>query len=314
MISVNEMALDIVEDMMDYEEELRINSKRLENGATIIDCGINTPGGYEAGIMYTKVCMGGLADVDIYTDTIKEIPFVFIKEYTDSPAIACLGSQKAGWQIKVGDYFAIGSGPARALALKPKETYEVIEYEDDAEYAVISLETNKLPNEEVMEYIAKECDVEPEDVYAVIAPTASIVGSVQVSGRVTETAIYRMTELGYNPNLIISAAGRCPIAPVLEDSLKAMGATNDSIMYYGSVYMMVKEYNDILRSVPSCESRDYGSSFYEIFKKANYDFYKIDASLFAPAQIAINDVSTGKTYVHGKLNAEVLFQSYQIIF
>jgi methenyltetrahydromethanopterin cyclohydrolase len=313
MLSVNEIALEIVETMLDYEEELRIQSKKLENDATVIDCGVNVPGSYEAGILYTQICMGGLADVNIVVDTIKEVPFAFITEYTDHPAIACLGSQKAGWAVKVEKYFAMGSGPARALALKPKKTYEKIGYEDDADVAVIALEANKLPDEKVIEFIAKECDVDPEDVYAVVAPTASIVGSVQISGRIVETAIYKMTELGYDPKLIVSGAGRCPIAPVLENDLKAMGATNDSMMYYGSVFLTVKKYDEILKNVPSSTSKDYGKPFYEIFKAANYDFYKIDPNLFAPAQIAVNDLSTGKTYVHGKLNAEVLFQSYQLI-
>jgi methenyltetrahydromethanopterin cyclohydrolase len=312
MLSVNEIALDIVEDMLDFEEELRIKSKRLDNGATVIDCGVEVPGSYQAGIMYTEICMGGLADVDIVVDTINGIPFPFVTEYTDHPAIACLGSQKAGWALKVDDYFAMGSGPARALALKPKKTYEQIDYKDDAEYAVIALEANKLPDEKVMEFVAKECDVEAEDVYAVVAPTASIVGSVQISGRIVETAIYKMAEIGYDPKLIVSGSGRCPIAPILENDLKAMGATNDSMMYYGSVFLTVKEYDEVLKNVPSNTSKDYGKPFYEIFKAANYDFYKIDPNLFAPAQIAVNDLSSGKTYVHGELNAEVILKSYQV--
>jgi methenyltetrahydromethanopterin cyclohydrolase len=311
MISVNELALDIVEDMLDYKEELKIDSKRLENGATIIDCGVNVLGGHEAGVMYTRICMGGLASIDIDVDTIKDIPLAFIKEYTDFPLIACLGSQKAGWQIKAGDYFALGSGPARALALKPKKTYELIEYEDDAEYAVITLESNRLPDEDVIEYIAKECDVETDNVYAIVAPTASIVGSIQISGRIVETAVYRMVELGYDPKLIVSAFGKCPISPILEDDLKAMGSTNDGIMYYGSVYLIVKKYSDVLKDLPFCESADYGRQFYEMLSAANYDFYKIAGTL-APAQVVINDISTGNTYVHGKLNAEVLLRSYQI--
>jgi len=313
MLSVNEIAAEIVEDMLDYEEELRIESKKLENGAIVVDCGVNVPGSYDAGIMYTQVCMGGLADVDIVVDTINDVPFAFVTEYTDHPAIACLGSQKAGWSIQVEKYFAMGSGPARALALKPKKTYERLEYEDDADVAVIALEASKLPDEKVIEFIANECEVDPENVYALVAPSASIVGTVQISGRIVETGIFKMDEIGYDPKLIISASGRCPISPILENDLKAMGSTNDSMMYYGSVFLTVKQYDEILKNVPSCTSRDYGKPFYEIFKAANYDFYKIDPNLFAPAQIAVNDVSTGKTYVHGKLNADVLFQSYQLV-
>ncbi|ADC64778.1 methenyltetrahydromethanopterin cyclohydrolase [Ferroglobus placidus DSM 10642] len=313
MVSVNELALEIVEEMLDYEEELRIESKKLDNGAVVIDCGVNVEGSIEAGKLYTLVCMGGLAEINIGVEEIEGIPFMFIYEYTDFPAIACLGSQKAGWAIKVDKYFAMGSGPARALALKPKKTYEQIEYEDDADYAVIALEASKLPDEKVMEYIAKECGVKPEDVYALVAPTASIVGSVQISGRIVETAIYKMAEIGYDPKKIVSGAGKCPIAPVLEDDLKAMGATNDSMMYYGSVFLTIKEYDEILKNVPSSTSRDYGKPFFEIFKEANYDFYKIDPHLFAPALVAFNDLSSGKTYVHGKLNAEVLLKSYQVV-
>lgn len=313
MVSVNELALEIVEEMLDYEEELRIESKKLDNGAVVVDCGVNVDGSIEAGKLYTLVCMGGLAEINIGVEEIEGIPFMFIYEYTDFPAIACLGSQKAGWAIKVDKYFAMGSGPARALALKPKKTYEQIEYEDDADYAVIALEANKLPDEKVMEYIAKECGVKPEDVYALVAPTASIVGSVQISGRIVETAIYKMAEIGYDPKKIVSGAGKCPIAPVLEDDLKAMGATNDSMMYYGSVFLAIKEYDEILKNVPSSTSRDYGKPFFEIFKEANYDFYKIDPNLFAPALVAFNDLSSGKTYVHGKLNADVLLKSYQVV-
>jgi methenyltetrahydromethanopterin cyclohydrolase len=236
----------------------------------------------------------------------------FITEYTDQPAISCLGSQKAGWQIKVDSYFAMGSGPARALALKPKKTYELIEYEDDAEYAVIALESDRIPDERVIEYIAGECDVNPEEVYALIAPTASITGSVQISGRIIETALYRMVELGYDPKKVVSASGTCPIAPVMENDLKAMGATNDSLIYYGSVYLNLAEYSDSLVDIPSSTSGDYGKPFSEIFSEVNYDFYRIDASLFAPARAVINILRDGKTHVFGKLNPDVLLKSYQI--
>lgn len=311
MISVNEIALDIVEDMMDYEEELRIESVRLENKATVIDCGVNVAGGYEAGVMFTKVCMGGFCDVSITMNRIEEFMLPFISVYTDQPPISCLGSQKAGWKISVGDYFAMGSGPARALALKPKETYEQIEYEDDSEYAIIALESNRLPDEDVMDYIAGECDVEPEDVYAIVAPTASIVGSVQISGRIVETAVYKLTELGYNPKKIISASGSCPIAPVMGDDVRAMGVTNDSIIYYGSAYLVLAEFSDLFRKVPSSESSDYGKPFYEIYRDAGYDFYNIDKNLFAPAQVTFNTIEDGGVHVFGKLNAEVLINSYQ---
>lgn len=310
MISLNEMALGIVEDMMDFEEELKIKSHRLENGSTVIDCGINVPGGYDAGIMVTRVCMGGLVDINLKVGSINDIPVVFIHEHTDYPALACLGGQKAGWQIKVDDFFAMGSGPARAISLKPKKTYNQIKYEDDTDFAVIVLESNKMPGEKVMDYIAKECEVEPSNTYALIAPTSSICGSVQISGRVVETAIFKMVELGYDPKKVISAAGTCPIAPLKSDDLKSMGATNDSIIYYGMVFLTISNYEDILERISSENSADYGKPFLEIFKEANYDFYKIDAGLFAPAQVTFNSIDKGEISVFGRLNPDVLMKSY----
>lgn len=312
MISVNEGALDIVEGMLDWEEELKIKSYTLKNGSTVIDCGVDVTGSLEAGIAFTEVCMGGLGNVSLFTDYIEGVPFTFVNVYTDQPSISCLGAQKAGWQIKVGKYFAMGSGPARALALKPRKTYEKIEYEDDFDSAVIALESSQLPDEEVMRSIAIECDVEEENVYALVAPTASIVGSVQVSGRVVETALYKLSELGYDVKKVVSGIGRAPVAPVVNDDVKAMGITNDSIIYYGSVVLTVEEYSEEIEQLPSSRSRDYGRPFYVIFKEANYDFYKIDPYMFAPAQVLINDLKEGKSYEIGTLNSRVILESYGV--
>ena len=151
------------------------------------------------------------------------IPLPFIEVNTDFPSVACLGAQKAGWTVKVGNYFAMGSGPARALSLKPKHTYEVIGYEDDFDSAVICLESDHLPNGEVMEKIANECHVDVGSVCAVVAPTASIVGSIQVSGRCVETAIYKLNELGFDTTKITSAIGSAPVPPVKKDATQGDG-------------------------------------------------------------------------------------------
>ncbi len=314
LLSVNEKALEIVEDeIIEWSDELKVKTHVLKNGARVIDFGINVPGGYEAGLLFTDICMGGYCINSLSVHKISDIPLAFIDVTTDHPAISCLGSQKAGWRISVDKYFAMGSGPARALALKPKKTYERIKYEDDCDYAVIALESSQLPDEKVMETIAEACHVQPSNVIALVAPTASIVGSVQVSGRVVETAIFKLNELGYDTTKIVSATGTAPIAPVVKDDLKAMGCTNDSVIYYGSVFLTVRGFDEALfKQVPSSTSRDYGKPFYKTFKDSGYDFFKIDANVFAPAEITVNDLETGKTYHTGHLNGEVILESYGI--
>lgn len=312
-ISINDIAYEIVGDMIDYPEDFKVEPHTLANDSIVIDCGVKAKGGYDAGLAFTQICMGGLSTPALTHKKLKhEILYPFIEIYTDYPTLACLAAQKAGWRINQEGFFAMGSGPARALALKPKHTYEVIEYEDDSDFAVIALEANTLPNEKVMDYVASECGVEASGVVAIVAPTNSLVGSVQIAGRVVEMAVYKLNEMGFDTRHIISAFGSSPIPPVKKDSAVAMGTTNDASIYHGSVTLTVDGGNikDFVAKIPSSTSKDYGRPFYTIFKEAKFDFYKLDPSIFAPAEVVVNDVSTGETYVAGKINADVTMESF----
>lgn len=314
MLSVNELALEIFENLAEYAEEFNAAYHELDNGARIVDCGVSTRGGYAAGRAFTEICMGGLGEVNFRMGQIKEFPVPFIDVFTDFPSISCLGAQKAGWTMKHNNYFAMGSGPARALSLKPKHTYEVIEYEDDFDSAVIALESDHLPNGEVMEKIAEDCQVDVANVCAVVAPTSSIVGSIQVAGRCVETAVYKLNELHFDTRKIISGFGTAPIPPVRGPKL-AMGVTNDATIYHGRIMLTMKapDIKDYLDKIPSTKSKGYGKPFNDIFKEAEYDFYKIDTSLFSPAEVIINEVSEGAVYHTGMVNPEVTLKSFGLL-
>lgn len=312
MLSVNELALEIFENLAEYAEEFNAAYHELDNGARIVDCGVSTKGGYAAGRAFTEICMGGLGEVNFRMGHIKEYPIPFIDVFTDFPSVSCLGAQKAGWTVKHNNYFAMGSGPARALSLKPKHTYEVIEYEDDFDSAVIALESDHLPNGGVMQKIAEECHVDVANVCAVVAPTASTVGSIQVAGRCVETAIYKLNELGFDTKKIVSGMGTAPIPPVKKDATRAMGTTNDATIYHGRIMLTMRapEIKDYLDRIPSNKSKGYGKPFYEIFKEAKFDFYQIDTSLFSPAEVVINELTDGVMYHVGGVNPEVTLRSF----
>ncbi|WP_292487708.1 methenyltetrahydromethanopterin cyclohydrolase [Methanohalobium sp.] len=319
MISVNEKGLYIIDEMLDWEEELKIESKELENGATIIDCGVNVEGGYDAGMYLSRLCVADLAELTYTKFDLDGVTVPAIKVATDQPTIACMASQYAGWMISVGDYFGMGSGPARALGLKPKSLYEEIGYKDDIEVAVLVLESSTLPDEEVVEYIAKHCGVETDNVYIAVAPTSSIAGSVQVSARVVETGIHKLESVGFDINKIKSGFGVAPIAPVVGGDTKCMGSTNDCVIYCGETYYTVEygsdnveELEDFVKKTPSANSRDYGKPFYDTFKEANFDFYKIDANMFAPAKITVNDLTNKKTVTSGRINPGILLDSFGV--
>ena len=58
MISVNEMGSYVIEEMLDWSEDLKTEVIKLENGATIIDCGVKAEGGYEARHVPCKTLSG----------------------------------------------------------------------------------------------------------------------------------------------------------------------------------------------------------------------------------------------------------------
>jgi methenyltetrahydromethanopterin cyclohydrolase len=317
MISVNEYGLDVFEEMMDYADELQVGIEELENGTTLIDAGVKEAGGFEAGLYVSRICMADLADITFSSFDLGRLVVPAIELTTDHPVIACMASQFAGWRIKVGKFFGMGSGPARALSLNPKELYEKIDYKDEADEAVLVLESNKMPDDEVAAEIAKACKVEPEDLYIVMVPTASIAGAVQISARGIETGVHRLEVLGMDINAIKHAHGLIPISPLVGDDLKCMGATNDCIMYCGRMsyaveYDNVDELKGYVKQVPSRNSKDYGQPFYVTFKNAGFDFYKIDPASFAPAEVTVNEMKSGKTFTSGKINPEVLLQSFGI--
>jgi len=318
MLSVNLEAKKTVDVMIEKADELNIAVSKLNNGATIIDCGVNVAGSLKAGEYYTKVCLGGLAEVGISIpgDLSEKFALPSVKIKTDFPAISTLGAQKAGWSVSVGDFFALGSGPARALAKKPAETYEEIGYSDDADIAILTLESDTLPGEDVAENIAESCGVDAKDVTLLVAPTSSLVGSIQIAGRVVENGTYKMLEaLHFDVNKVKYAAGIAPIAPIDPDGLKAMGKTNDAVLFGGRTYYYIEseEGDDIkglAEKLPSSAADGYGKPFFDVFKEAEFDFYKIDKGMFAPAEVVINDLRTGELFKAGYVNVDLLKKSF----
>lgn len=318
MVSVNLESKKIVDEMIDNADDLGIAVSKLGNGATILDCGVNVAGSFKAGELYTKICLGGLAEVGISIpgDLSEKFTLPSVKIKTHFPSISTLGAQKAGWSVSVGDFFALGSGPARALAKKPAETYEKIGYEDDVDIAILTLEADVLPNEDVAEAIAKDCNVDVKDVYLLVAPTSSLVGSIQIAGRVVENGTYKMLEeLHFDVTKVKFAAGIAPIAPVDPDGLKAMGKTNDAVLFGGRTYYYLEseegdDIKELAEKLPSSAAEGYGKPFFDVFKEAEFDFYKIDKGMFAPAEVVINDLRTGELFKAGYVNVDLLKKSF----
>jgi methenyltetrahydromethanopterin cyclohydrolase len=316
-------ALGLVQKLCNEAEKYNVTMEKSESGATLIDAGINADGGFFAGEIITEICLGGYGRAKVtpiqYGDMI--LPSVFV--LTDHPALSTLASQFAGWQIKGEGFSAIASGPARALALKPKHLYEKLDYKEEASKAVLVLETEKKPPETVIMEIAEKCKITPKNLFLIMFSTTSLAGATQVSGRIVETGLHKLERLGLDPLIVKHAWGYAPIVPVHPISGEAMGRTNDSILY-GGVTNYTLEYEDeqelekIVKQAPSSSSKmlqeakklaEKNPRFLEVFKEAGFDFYKIDPDIFAPAVVVVNNIKTGRTFRAGNLDNEVLKDS-----
>ncbi len=313
MLSINTLANSLAKKLIDNSEYYRVGVTKLPSGATVIDTGVEAHGGYDAGLMVTRIAMGGLGKVELQYADFGGLQLPSVVVSTDHPAVALFGAQLAGWRIKPEGYTADGSGPARALANKPKAVFKKIEYRDESDVAVLLMETEEIPPDSAAYYIAERANVEPENVTMVLTSTTSMAGMVQISGRIVETGLFRLDILGLDPKKVMYGAGYAPVMPVHPDVGVAMGRAEDALTYGGVTSYVVDESEDVLREIakkaPSTNCKDYGKSSYEIYKAVDFDFTKIDPALFAPAAITLTCAETGATFTHGSINNEIIKSS-----
>jgi methenyltetrahydromethanopterin cyclohydrolase len=312
-LGVNERAWQIADRMAADATALRVNAGTLAGGARVLDAGIETPGGYGAGLALAALCMGGLGHIDYAPVVVGPDTWPGVRVWTDHPAVSCMASQYAGWAIQVGKYFAMGSGPLRAHARVEKELFGKLGYAETARRGVLVLETRAAPTAEVAAWVGEKAGLAPAALTFAVAPTASVAGSVQIAARILETGLHKMDALGFDVTRIVSGIGTAPLPPVAKNDLRAIGRTNDCILYGGRARYTVRaddaELAELVPKIPAAASKDYGTPFYDIFTRYDGDFYKIDPLLFSPAEVWLTSVASGKTYHAGRLNPEVLRHS-----
>ncbi|HHY39453.1 MAG TPA: methenyltetrahydromethanopterin cyclohydrolase [Clostridia bacterium] len=316
MVSVNKEAMKIVRKAMDESEKIGIAVHVLKNGATVLDMGVHVLGSWAAGLYFTEVTLGGIGNVSLGRFHLDDdVNLASVDVYADDPVVACLGSQIAGWQISSGEFAVIGSGPARAVARMPQDPYiSHISYVDHSDEVVLCLQSTSLPDEIVAEKVAEGCRVDPKNVYLLVAPSASIVGSIQVPARVLEQTMHKLIENDFDPNQVVFAWGSAPVPPVHHDELKAMGRINDALLYGGVADFWVKsddsECERVVKGLVSEASSEYGKPFEEIFLAHGKDFYKIDPRVHALARVQIHNITSGKCFAAGRINRDVLKRSF----
>ncbi|MEM7476714.1 MAG: methenyltetrahydromethanopterin cyclohydrolase [Planctomycetota bacterium] len=294
-------------------QALNVEAFEHASGAQILDCGVHAAGGLEAGLQLAEVCLAGRAKVRLGGGPSEIWPGPWVQVETDNPTEACLLGQYAGWPVQHGEFFAMGSGPMRVKRGK-EELLKSFSANDPDKLAIGTLECDKIPEEDVIHYMAKECGVAPHDLMLAIAPTRSIAGCVQVVARSVETSLHKLHELGFDLGAVRAGFGNAPLCPPTPDFAKGIGRTNDAILYGASVCLWVatedEEITRVGAQIPSCSSQDFGRPFYEVFKEANFDFYKIDPGLFSPAKVIMMNLKTGRNFQFGEPRSDLIAASF----
>lgn len=315
-VSLQKSTQALLERLIREAKHLRVGIDKTSEGATLVDAGIHHPGGLEAGRLISEICLGGLGQVSLIPGA--GASRLALSVHTLDPVLACLGSQYAGWSLTAGEgkgaFHALGSGPARSLAQK-EALFKELGYQDSPHGpAALVLEVDQAPPKEVIEKVSKDTGLPPEALVFILTPTCSLAGNFQVVARVLEVALHKAHTLHFPLENVVDGHGSAPLPPPGADFLTGMGRTNDAILYGGSIQLYVRgddeAAKDLAERLPSTSSRDYGKPFGTIFKDYQYDFYQIDPMLFAPASVTVSNLDSGKSFVGGQINLDLLHQSF----
>ncbi|MEM7263569.1 MAG: methenyltetrahydromethanopterin cyclohydrolase, partial [Planctomycetota bacterium] len=191
--SLNQRALHLVKASESEFERLGINSFEVEGGGRVIDCGVKALGGPAAGMFAARLTMADLGSPRLETDELKcaaevgAADLLQVRVETESPLLACMASQYAGWRVSVGDFSGMGSGPVR-LALGREELFTELDLgKETTDCAVGFLETSSIPGPEVFEWISNELGLDKTNIVLAVARTGSPSGTIQVVSRSVET-------------------------------------------------------------------------------------------------------------------------------
>ncbi|MCU0954794.1 MAG: methenyltetrahydromethanopterin cyclohydrolase [Hyphomicrobium sp.] len=315
-MSISARSEIIVENIVANAAALRCAVSTGAGGERLIDLGAKVPGGLEAGRLLSEVCLGGFGTVQITSGSgIADWPLGVVV-HSSNPVIACLASQYAGWTItdEASGFFALGSGPARALS-RVEELFKELDYADHHNRTALVIEGDKAPPAAVATKVAAACGISPSNLTILYAPTGSLAGGVQIASRVLEVSLHKAHALHFPLDKIVDGYGVAPIAPPIPDFVKAMGRTNDAIIYGGRIQLFIRgtdaEAKKLAEELPSSTSSAYGKPFAEIFAEVNGDFYKIDPMLFSPAAVTVSNLDTGSSFHSGKLAPDIVDKSFR---
>ncbi len=313
--SVNRAAVTMIKDAIARSDEMQIKAWRAACGATLVDMGLTCPGSWKAGQVFVEAGFGGLGKATYGIFDLEPFQAPAIEVWVDHPVIAVVASQAGCWELGSGQYAEIGSGPARAVALADR--WSGSGYVDrDAAEVVVQLQTRRVPDDDLCRFVAAACRVQPDQVYVVFAPTACLVGAVQVASRTVEQVMVKLFLHGFDIHSVRHGYGIAPVAPLSPDEGEAMGRVNDCLFYGATTVLYADAPDEAIAPVLSKLCFDanagefWGMPFAAIFDHFGRNWFAVPDLIDSPARVIINSLQTGHSFVGGQINREVLRRSF----
>jgi methenyltetrahydromethanopterin cyclohydrolase len=317
VISINKEAMKTIRLIIDDADALGVLVEQLSNGTTVIDMGLRAKGGWRAAKLYTLVTIGGLGEVSYERFDVGGRMLSAVRVMIDHPIEGCVASQIAGWRLESPgkEHAAILAGPGRALNTASLDHYfEWTDYRDRHHESVVAIQASEPITVAMANLIAESCEVDPGDLYVLIAPNRSLVCAVQVAARIVEQTLHRLAEEGMDLRTLRYAYGFGVVPPLVDDDLISMGRINDSLLYGGIANIAIEgtdeQCEELAPKVISSACEVYGRPFLEIYEDAGRDFYEIPIELHSPAAVHLNNLTTGRTFSAGRINYDVLAESF----
>lgn len=314
MISVNREAKKIVDKILEQAEQLNVIVSTLKNGTTVVDMGQKAKGSWLAGKYYAEITMGGMGEVTFDSFQLDEYTLPSVKVTSANPFLAGWVSQKHADPLPGAENQPILAGPAKALLKPPDASIVYANYHDNSDIAVAPFQTSAPITEDFANWVADACQLNPKNLYILVAPSNSLVCAIQVAARPIDNLMHRLHEEGIDIHQVSYAFSSSPVPPLAEDELEAMGRINDSMLYGGQVLIYLNgndpDIQRILPNLPTRSSNQYGKTFRQIFVEHDMDFHKIDLRIHSVALVQINNIATGNCFSAGAIDRGMLRKSF----
>jgi methenyltetrahydromethanopterin cyclohydrolase len=261
----------------------------------LIDAGVDVLGSFEAGRILIEICHGGLANASLGLTDIGGtlLPQVTVESFR--PTISTYGLQ-ASYPLSTDEPGVRLSGPIR-LYLDG-----AVVMENPAAIAVI--ESDHLLDDEFALALAERSNLSPQSLTLIVVPGWSVVGAVQIAGRVNESVIFTLEEsLKVDSRKVKHMIGQAPVCPVsqIDSPEEKRPYPDDFIHYAGEVVLtlLASPEDDLERLahlLSFASTSIYGSLFHDVLAVAGGIFEAIPDLIHInkPAQVTIEDLSTGR--------------------